>query len=105
MSINMSGAEPDVQAVDPSLQFSSLISTGASSVQCKQNVPRLGCMPDPTKHRQTLLFGSVMLRKMFLPGSQLLFHAEAGGQRGSRVLRWGTLPASAPASVVLNGTG
>ena len=105
MSINMSGTEPDVRAADPSLRFSSLISTGASSVQREQDAPRLGLMPDPTRHRWALGFGSVMLRKMFFPGSQLVFHMDAGGQLGSQVPRWGMLPASVLASVVLNGTG
>lgn len=70
MSINMSGTEPDVPAVDPSLQFSSLISAGASSVQ-EQDAARLSPTPHPTGHRQALLFGSGMLRKALVPGSQL----------------------------------
>lgn len=82
MSINMSGTEPVVRAVDPSLQFSSLISIRASSVQREQDAPRIGAMPDPTRHCRALRFGSVMLRKLFFPGSQLVFQVDTGGQPG-----------------------
>lgn len=67
MSVNMSGTEPGVRAVDPSLQFSPLISAGVSSVQSQRGEPRLGLVPDPAGHCWALWFGSVMLRKSFFP--------------------------------------